>query len=240
MGAPLQQTNKPMRQAGLSSGIGHRQRLKDRWLAVGINGFNEREQLELLLSFAVPRKDTRTMALQLLEDYGNLANVLSQPMPALQHHPGIGQHAAILLNLTAQLYRKSHQSMQRVIVRDPSDVRDYLLAKMSNVPEEKFYLLLLDQSNRILDAVLLEHGIENRAHIYLKKIVRIALDRHATGLICVHNHPSAQAKFSHEDIRLTERLAKTLTPLEIRLLDHFLVAGDQVLSMSQLGLYSPK
>ncbi len=240
MAQRLPQGDKAPPNADKPSYTGHRQRLKQRWLAVGIDGFNERDQLELLLSFAVPRKDTHALARQLLTIYGDLSTVLKQPVAALQHRAKLGEHAAILLNLTAQLHRHSRKSVQQVVVRTPRDVREYLLAEIGDSSEEQFYLLLLDQSNRILDAVQLEHGIENRAHIYLKKIVRLALDRYATGLICVHNHPSAQMHFSTEDIRMTEQLAQALAPLEIRLMDHFLVADGEVLSMAEQGLYTPK
>ena len=231
--------NPPLMSASKPSFLGHRQRLKQRWIAVGIDGFNDRELLELLLSFALPRKDTREIALTLLQTYGDLATALSQSAKRLQVHPGLGEHSAILLSLAGQLQRRPRTSLRGVVVRSPAEVQDYLLAELGGCAEEKIYILLLDQSNRVLDAVQLEHGIENRANIYLKKAVRLAFDRHATGVICVHNHPSGQAHFSNADIEMTAKLKSALKPLEIRLLDHFLVAGDQVISMSEQGLYSP-
>jgi DNA repair protein RadC len=122
------------------------------------------------------------------------------------------------------------------VVKGPADVSDYLLREFGPSPEEKVILLILDQSNRILDAPLLEEGIENRANVYIKKAVRVVLDQGGTGVILVHNHPSGQPEFSRQDVQLTSALAKAFKPLEIRLLDHFLIAMDQVVSMKDEGI----
>ena len=217
--------------------LGHRQRLKERWLSAGYTGFSERDRLELLLSYAIPRKDTKELAVQLLKTFGSLQNLLEQNVSNLIIFPGLGEHSAILLNLAGSLKKLEPRQLRGTIVKSPVDVQDYLLRELGLAAEEKVLLLLLDQSNRILDALELEHGIENRANVYIKKAVRAAFDQHATGLICVHNHPSGRDDFSPQDLALTKELDQALKPLEIRLLDHFLVAGDEVFSMREKGLY---
>lgn len=215
---------------------GHRQRLKERWEQAGAKAFNDRDLLELLLTYAIPQKDTKPLAFELLETFGSLESVLRQDLTSLQRFKGLGQHSAILLNLAGALRTRQSHHLQGVIVSGPKDVEDYLLRELGDLPEEKFFVMLLNQKNAIIDLVQLEHGIENRAHVYLKKLVRVAMDRHATAVICVHNHPSGSMDFSAEDIALTTSCQQTLKPLEIRLLDHFLVAHSEVLSMKGQGI----
>ena len=220
-----------------SSHQGHRQRLKERWLSSGPSAFNERDKLELLLSFALPRKDTKPIAIDLLNQFGSLSAALRQPVERLCLIDGLGNHAGILLNLTGSVSsQKPDKALKGPIVKSPKDVEDYLLREYGLCPEEKVILLILDQANRIIDAPILEEGIENRANVYLKKAVRMVFDRNGTGVILVHNHPSGQSEFSPQDIELTSKLDQALRPLEIRLLDHFLIANDQLLSMKSEGL----
>lgn len=216
---------------------GHRQRLKERWLSSGASAFNERDKLELLLSFALPRKDTKPIAMELLNQFGSLSATLKQPVERLCLIDGLGSHAAILLNLTSLLSSQNpNTALKGTIVKSPHDVEDYLLREYGLCPEEKVILLILNQANRIIDAPILEDGIENRANIYLKKAVRMVFDRNGTGVILVHNHPSGQAEFSPQDVELTSKLDHALRPLEIRLLDHFLITNDQLISMKSEGI----
>jgi DNA repair protein RadC len=215
---------------------GHRQRLKERWTQAGPKGFNDRDLLELLLTFAIPQKDTKPLAFELLETFGSLDSVLRQDLSSLQRFKGLGEHSSILLNLAGALRKRQTHHLQGITVSGPKDIEDYLLRELGDLPEEKFFVILLNQKNAIIDLVELEHGIENRAHIYLKKMVRVALDRHATAVICVHNHPSGTMDFSPEDICLTTSCQRALKPLEIRLLDHFLVAHSEVFSMKERGI----
>lgn len=231
----------PKQQKGLKktapSHQGHRRRLKERWRASGPSAFNERDKLELLLGFALPRKDTKPIAIELLEQFGSLSAVLRQPVERLCLFDGLGNHASILLNLTGSIgSQKPSQALKGTVVKSPSDVEDYLLREYGLCPEEKVILLILDQANRIIDAPILEEGIENRANVYLKKAIRMVFDRNGTGAILVHNHPSGQAQFSPQDIELTSKLDEAFRPLEIRLLDHFLITNDQLLSMKSEGL----
>lgn len=219
-----------------SSHHGHRTRLKERYLESGWSAFSERERLELLLTFAIPRMDTKGLALNLLERFGSLERVLDQKVDALTSLEGIGDHAALLLRVCGELRRTPAESIKGDKVSGPEDVTDFLLRTLGGKAEEVFGLLLLNQGNRILDYVVLEEGIENRAHIYTKKVVRAALDRGATGVICVHNHPGGQGEFSEQDITLTRQLGEVLKAMEIRLLDHFLLAETEVISMKAEGI----
>lgn len=215
----------------MKSSHGHRERLKRKWLQSGPKGFHDYEFLELLLTFAIPRKDTKPIAKQLLETYGSIKNILNTNPKSLQNTPGLGEHSSILINLLAHcpIYTSKPTIGQKV--NSPNELSQFFISHIGSKKEEFFYIILLDQKNCILDWVEIEHGIENRAQIYIKRIVRHCLDHHATALICAHNHPSDTAEFSQADILLTKELFKTLKSLDIRLLDHLLVTNHDYLSM---------
>ena len=212
--------------------LGHRQRLKSRWLKSGRHGFAQHEILELLLSFAIPRKDTKPLAKALLTRFGTLGRVLQSSPARLASEKGLGEHSALLLNIIGSLAVEiGHESIIGTVIQSPADISEFLLKILGHMQQEQFHLVLLNQQNKVLTVKLIEEGIENRAQIYLKKIIAACLDHGATGLICAHNHPSGQLKFSKADLQLTRGLKSILDPLEIRLLDHILLAGEGTLSM---------
>jgi len=176
------------------------------------------------------------LAILLLERFGRLDRVLDQDLESLSSVEGIGEHASILLRLCGDLRRTPMENIKGQKVTGPDEVSDFLFRTLGGKAEEIFGLLLLDQANRILDWVIMEEGIENRAHVYTKKVVKVALDRGATGVICVHNHPAGQGNFSEQDTQLTRHLAEVLKAMEIRLLDHFLLADERVISMKEEGI----
>lgn len=220
----------------MTHGQGHRSRLKARYKEAGWSAFSERERLEFLLTFAIPRRDTKPLAIELLQRFGSIERVLDQDLSSLTKVEGIGEHGAILLKISGDLRRTPAKSLVGKKLSGPLDVQDFLCRTLAGKAEEVFCLILLDQGNRILDFKVLEEGIENRAHIYTKKLVRVALDHSATGVICVHNHPGGGGEFSDQDIQLTRQLGEVLRAMEIRLLDHFLLAEDEVISMKSEGI----
>ncbi|MBF0197000.1 MAG: RadC family protein [Planctomycetes bacterium] len=214
----------------------HRKRLKERFLAAGTNAFSEHELLELLLTYAIPRKDTKGLAKELIATFGSLHKVLRVDVERLCHFKGLGEHSAILISLLGSLRGQADHSLKGQTVSSYLDVSDYFFKAIGQNAEEFFYIMLLDQKNKVIDVVEMEHGIENRAQVYIKKIVRTCLDRHATGLICIHNHPSGSAEFSEPDLKLTKEIKTTFKNLELRLLDHLLITQDKCVSMQEMGL----
>lgn len=220
------------------SHTGHRQRLKDRWRKAGIEGFEDHEILELLLSFALPRIDTKPLAKRLLMACGSLNGVWKLSLERLMAIEGISQHSATLIHLVAELAKKPTSSLRGKKLNSPSDVSEYFLRTIGSAPEEFMYLVLLDQSNAVIDVVQCEHGIENRAQVYTKRVLRACFDYFATGLILVHNHPSGQLEFSQQDVKFTKHIKAALDAVEIRLLDHLLITTESSLSMQEQGLLS--
>jgi DNA repair protein RadC len=222
------------------NGVGHRKRLKERWLNAGLSGFSEHELLELLLSFSVPRKDTKIMAKTLIKEKGSIYQVLKSSPDKLAAIPGFGEHSAVLLSLCGALLDLKKPKLQGVKIKSSKDLSDYFYSEIGMKAEEYFYIVLLDQKNKIIALEEIEHGIENRAHIYIKRIVRLCLDNFATGIICVHNHPSGSTDFSKADLELTVKLHSVLKAVEVRLLDHLLITSENSTSMLEEGLYNFK
>jgi DNA repair protein RadC len=176
------------------------------------------------------------MAIDLLNRFGDLQSIFRQPRESLCQIKGIGPKTAELLNIIDATQKRQSKKPHGIIVSGPNDVENFLIQELGAEPEERFMIILLDQKNKIIELMDMEHGIENRAHVYIKKIVRASLDRNATAVICVHNHPSGSLNFSPQDITLTKAIHHALQPIEIRLLDHFLVTQGDVVSMKTEGI----
>ena len=219
---------------------GHRKRLKDRWLKAGGDAFSEHELLELLLCFSIPRKDTKAIAKGLIKEKGSIYNVLKSSPGKLKSIPGLGEHSAVLLSLCGALLDTKKPKLEGTKIKSSKDLAEYFYSEIGMKEEEYFYIVLLDQKNKIIKLEEIEHGIENRAHIYVKRIVRLCLDNFATGAICIHNHPSGSTEFSKADLDLTIKLHSVLKEVEVRLLDHLLITSDENSSMLEEGLFNFK
>lgn len=219
-----------------NSASGHRERLRRRWLSAGPEAFADHELIELLLCYAIPRKDVKPLARRLISRFGGIKALLEAPLSGLQAEEGVGEAAAVMLKLIRELsLRGDKAALAGPTVRRPEDLRELVSVALSREPEECVGVILLDQRNRSQGLEVVERGIENRAQVYLKRVLRLALDRRATGLILVHNHPAGSAEFSKQDRDFTRRAKTALEAVDIRLLDHLLVAGDKVVSMVETG-----
>lgn len=221
------------------SADGHRQRMRERLRSGQDAGvYAEHELLELLLGYAIPRRDTKKLAKKLLARFGPIEAVLATPIGTLMSEKGMTEYRAVLLWLVNLLSRRllSCPGIVGRKISSPQEAGAYLVSQLDDKKLEFFMVLLVDQQNRVLDCLRMEEGIENRAQVYVKKIVRAALDRHATGVICAHNHPSGTSSFSRADMNLTQTIKEALAPLEIRLLDHLLISGGSCLSMVAEGV----
>lgn len=218
---------------------GHRERLRRRYLQGGIRAFSDRDVLELLLTYALPRKDTRDLAHELLERFGGLHGVLSQSPAMLQTVEGIGPSAAVLLNMvTAAAARSLKPEQGARIIDSPESVRKYLEASMGTLRKEKLMALLLDSSNRLISECALEFGTVDRASVHPRNLLEKIISTGATAVILVHNHPGGARKASREDIDLTRRLSELGRSLGFRVLDHMIVADGETLSLREEGLFS--
>ena len=209
-------------------GKGHRQRLRDKFLAHGIEAFTDAEVLELLLTMGTPRKDCKDEARALLSTFGTLAGVLEVAPARLQQVKGVGPNNSFAIHFiqgVARRYLKQRLAAKEY-VRSSSDVADYLIHAMRDQKREQLMVLYLDSSHAIIDSGVVAEGTLASNTVYPRELIKLALAHHAAALVIAHNHPSGSRQPSNEDRRLTRNLYLALSLVNIRLLDHLIVAGS--------------
>ncbi len=216
---------------------GHRERLKARFLATGLDSFTDVQALELLLFYAIPQKDTNPIAHALLDRFGSLSQVLDAPLEALKKVPGISDHSASLLRLVTELARFYQvDSAQRTEVLTSLDACGaYLVPRFFGRKVETVFLLCLDAKCKVLCCREIGEGSVNAASISVRKVVEAALSANATTVVLAHNHPSGVALPSADDVQTTRRIAAALSAVEVKLIDHIVVAEGDFISMVQSG-----
>ena len=217
---------------------GHRQRLRERFARAGLAGFAPHEVLELLLTYAIPRRDTKPLARALLQRFGSLPGVLHASAQELSGVQGIGQNAATLITLMLPLFQQYQLSQQQespLLTTAEARLR-YCTALMVGERYERLYALALDAKGRLLHRALISTGDEGETAVYPRLIVAALLSAGASGAVLCHNHPDGEARPSAADVQMTKALAALLRPLSIRLVDHMITAGSAAFSFQQNGL----
>ncbi|PJA33177.1 MAG: hypothetical protein CO187_02380 [Zetaproteobacteria bacterium CG_4_9_14_3_um_filter_53_7] len=221
------------------SANGHRRRLRLRFSGHGFAGFHDYEVLELLLTYAIPRVDVKPIAKRLLAQFGTLAGVFDANVTELAQVQGMGEKGAVFLTLIRQVevrYLASDLPGKNVYDR-PEKVKAYLRMQMQGRGMESFGAIFTDQQHRHLATQILFEGTVDRTAVYPRNLMKRALELDAKGLILFHNHPGGTPHASAEDIELTRRMVDACAALDIKILDHFLIAGKEVLSFKEKGWY---
>lgn len=221
---------------------GHRQRLKNRFLQEGLDGFTDIQALELLLFYCVPRKDTNELAHRLIGHFGSFAQVLDATPDELHKVPGVGESTAAFLPLiksAARFYDVDRNANIRIL-RTVEECGSYLVPYFAMQRNEVVYLLCLDAKCKVLACKEVGEGSVNSASVPIRRIVEMALGANATSVVLAHNHPSGIAVPSEEDRFTTHRLAIALRAVEIELVDHLVIADDEFVSLVQSGYYRPE
>ena len=220
-------------------GEGHRQRLRDKFLAQGIEAFTDAEIIELLLTFGTPRSDCKEAARALLTQFGSLPAVLDAAPVQLQQVKGVGPKNTFALHFIQGVARRYLH--QRVVgkeyVRSSREVADYLIHSMRGLQHEVLTVVFLDAAHAVLDATVVAEGTVTVNTIYPRELVKAALARNASALVIAHNHPSGSLTPSRQDNELTRSLYLVCSFMHLDLLDHLIIgAGDQVYSFADQGL----
>ena len=227
----------------MSEHLGHRERMRQRFERdSGMDSFAPHEALELLLTYAIPRKDTNPIAHRLIERFGSLHAVLEAPADELTAVPEIGQRAAQLITMLLPLFRlyENDRLKSRVTLDSFRLLRDYCSALYHGVTIEKFYLLSLDNRLKLIDARVIAEGTLDEVPIYPREVVATLLRLNAAGAVISHNHPGQTSAPSDADIRLTHRLYRVLSEIGITLHDHVIVGTDGTFSFAQTGKLNPE
>ena len=217
---------------------GHREKMRRRFLSGGLEHFADHEALELLLYYAIPRKDTNPIAHALMDRYGSLSAVLAAPVEDLQKVEGIGESAAILLKLVPRICYKARLAdaeRQDLILDTTPRAGAYLLERFYGEQNEVIYQLCLDRKGKLVACKRLGSRNIGSAALDIRRLVENAIHSNASSVILAHNHPSGVALPSSEDFTATERAKQALATIEVELLDHIIVADETFVSMADSG-----
>lgn len=215
---------------------GHRKRLRQRYLTQGLEGFQPHEALELLLFYAIPRRDTNLLAHQLINRFGSLEAVLSAAPQELAQVEGVGESAAVLVSLLKPVTALASRSREKKPPRleNLQSLMDYCRALPFPPGQETFYLICMDAQWRVVHTEALFSGTINMVGVHSRIIVETALRHHACYAAVAHNHSSGAAEPSPADIEMTAKIKASLEAIDIQLYDHIIVAGEQTVSLRRL------
>ncbi len=213
---------------------GHRQRLRQRFFQNGIESFQDYEVLELILTLATPRKDMKPQAKELMRRFGSLSAVLEAPTSILLDIPGMGQSSVFALKLPHSVGRRFlfEQTQGKDYLRSSKTVKDYLTHNLRERSREIFMVIFLDGQNQIIKMEELFSGSLTTSAIYPREVVQKVLDYNAASVILVHNHPSGSLTPSGSDRAVTKKLQAALTAIDVDVLDHLIVGGNDFFSFA--------
>lgn len=213
------------------------ERPREKLLQKGAGALSEAELLAIFLRTGVKGKSAVDLARQMLEHFGGLRTLLSADQKALCELPGMGPAKFAQLQAALEMARRHlGESLKRgKPLTDPAATRRYFIAQFRDLPYEVFACLYLDNRHRVIAFEELFRGTIDGASVHPREVVRSALKHNAAALVFAHNHPSGVAEPSDADRRLTQRLKDALALVDIRVLDHFVVADGEVVSFAERG-----
>lgn len=217
---------------------GHRARLREKYLNFGAEALAPHEVLELLLFYAIPYRNTNDIAKNLLDHFGSLSAVLDASMEMLIE-AGLTANQAVFLKVIPDVTRlylvDKHDNPGKII--DPDAIGAYLVNKFVGIDqEEHVVLLLVDQKMKELYCSVIANGSFSATEISVRRILNLALNYNASGVIIAHNHPSGIAVPSKNDYHATKLIRDSLSLIGVELLDHYIIADRDAVSMRQSGL----
>lgn len=216
---------------------GHRQRVKEEFLARGLEGMPDHRVLELLLFYAKPRSDVNPLAHELLDHFGSLSAVFQAPYEELVKVKGVGQNAAALIQLIPAIggrYLADRVSLSGQMV-SALEYYEVFTPCFFGTRVELCYLLCLDGKNKVISCRKVGEGIVDEVPVISRKVVEIALSSNASRVVLAHNHVSGVAKPSPADIQLTQRLKKLLAEVNVVLVDHLVIVDGDMVSLAESG-----
>lgn len=217
---------------------GHRERIKNKFLKYGLDKFDPHEVLELLLFYGIPLKDTNVTAHLLLKKFGSLSAVFDAPFHELIKIEGIGKNSATLIKIIPQICRIYQENLdkdkKRIFSYD--EAGNFLVKKFIGRKNEFIILMLLDSKNQVIYCDIASEGTATTANIYVKKIVRLAVQYNAVYAILSHNHPSGECIPSQQDLNSTVWIYEALKTVEVKLIDHIIVSDNDFLSIAKSGI----
>ena len=224
--------------------LGHRERLRQRFLLSEGKDMADYELLELILTIALPRKDVKPLAKALIARFGSFAEVINASKDDLCAIAGIKENTVTVLKIiNAALQRTSWQNLQSFdgpVILNFDSLIDYCHASMCYSDIEEFRLIYLDSKLHVIGQEIMQKGTINSVAIHPREVIKAAMNHHAAALVMVHNHPSGNVQPSKSDILMTERIDEACISIGIRLLDHLIISHQDYYSFAQSGIISNK
>jgi DNA repair protein RadC len=218
--------------------LGHRQRLRERFLSGGADALPDYELLELLLFLSIPQRDTKPLAKKLIERFGSFADVIAAHPDRLREVDGVKDATvAALKTVEASALRLAKgQVMKRTALSSWDALLDYCSAAMAREQTEQFRILYLDRKNGLIKDEVHQRGTVDHTPVYPREVVKRALELSASAIILVHNHPSGDPTPSRADILMTREIAAAAKALKIEVHDHLVIGRGKHASFKALGL----
>lgn len=217
---------------------GHRDRLRARFLQSGPEALQDYELLELVLFMAIPRRDVKPLAKELLRKFGDLPGLLAAPAAELMKTEGVSENTAAALKAVAAA---AHRMMKRELMNRPvlstwARLIDYCAATMAHETREHFRILFLNRKNELIADEIQGSGTVDHTPAYPREVMKRALELGATALILLHNHPSGDPRPSQADIDMTRHIQRAAEPFGVIIHDHVIVARNGYSSLKNQGL----
>jgi len=221
---------------------GHRQRKREAYLKAGVDAFADHELLELLLYYAIPRRDTNPIAHALLDAFGSLQGVFTAKPEDLCKIAGITENAAVLLTAIIPLYQRAQLGTfkENPVLNSSAKLAAYFINLLNTLPVEKAYEMCLNAKGRMLCCVELDEGSTSSVNVSVRQVVERALRCNAAAVVLAHNHPNGSLVPSADDLALTRQLRDALEIVDVQLLDHFIIADGHYASLKKGGFLRSK
>ena len=217
----------------------HRKRMKQKFIENDMDSFADHEVLELLLYYAISRRDVNPIAHELLKRFGSLSAVFDAPIEELTKVDGVGEHTAALIKMLPQFSRRyliSRTSSENIL-DSSKKAGQYVQSFFYSMRKECVYIICLDAKNKVITTKCITKGDVSSVPLSPRQVVEFALSNQATSIILAHNHPNGFALPSSDDYSSTRRIEEALRAVDVTLLDHIIVADDDFVSMSDNGFF---
>jgi DNA repair protein RadC len=217
---------------------GHRKRLREKFLKSGLEGFQDYEIVELLISLGKPRTDCKTQAKEAIRKFKSLRGVLEAPAEELQKISGIGPHNVFgikFMQAVAARFLKE-KSIQKPVCSSSQEIYEYFYHTLRGLTKEMIKVVYLNTQNEILDIYDLSQGTVDASYLYTREVMEKAISAHAVSFVLVHNHPSGNPEPSQSDRELTRAVVQAGLVMNIKLVDHIIIGDNRYYSFAGDGL----
>jgi DNA repair protein RadC len=218
--------------------LGHRERLRTRFMTAGPDALLDYELLELVLFRALPRQDTKPLAKQLIAKFGSFAEVIGAAPERLKEIKGVGDAIVTEIKLIEAASLRSLRAgvINRPVLQSWTQLIDYCHASMAYSPKESFRVLFLDKKNLLIADEVQQEGTVDHTPVYPREVIKRALELSACAIVLVHNHPSGDPTPSRADIEMTRRIVEAADKLGIQVHDHVIIGRSGHASFKGLRL----